>query len=249
MPDHSALLDEVEAMCREAGGIALRCRESLQTELKPDGSIVTNADREVEEFLRREIGRAMPGAAVWGEEMGYEAPNEKGLWVIDPVDGTSNFTYGQPLWGTTVGYFQDGALQLGCINCPELGWSLAGRKGGGATLNGEAMDPVRPGKIERFDLVGYGSIQMAAERRYPGKVRHVGAFVVEAGMFVTGGLRALLTNGVRLYDAAAGIVIARELGAEIREMDGSEWDETEWTRPERCRTFGFFPPDSGWKFD
>ena len=90
---------------------------------------------------------------------------------------------------------------------------------------------------------------MAAGRRYPGKVRHVGAFVVEAGMFATGGLRVLLTNGVRLYDAAAGIVIARELGAEIREMDGSDWDETEWTKPDRCRTFGFFPPGSGWPFE
>ena len=248
MPDLSALLVEVEAMCREAGEIALRCRESLQTELKPDGSIVTNADRDVEEFLRGEIGRATPGAAIWGEEMGYEAPNEKGLWMIDPVDGTSNFTYGQPLWGTTVGFYQDGALQLGCINVPELNWSLAGLKGGGATMNGEAMAPIAAGKIEAHHLVGYGSVKMATARRYPGKVRHVGAFVVEAGMFVTGGLRALIANGVRLYDAAAGIVIARELGAEIREMDGSEWDEREWTKPERCRTFGFFPADSGWPF-
>ena len=55
-------------------------------------------------------------------------------------------------------------------------------------------------------------------------------------------------HGVRFYDAAAGIVMAREIGAEVREMDGSQWRDDEWTRDVRCRTFGFFPPQSEWPF-
>ena len=95
---------------------------------------------------------------------------------------------------------------------------------------------------------GYGDVLMADRYGYPGKVRHHGSFVVEAALFVTGGLRALVTDKVCLYDAAAGVVLAREVGAEVRELDGSVWDESLWTKTSTWRPFGFFPPESGWNF-
>lgn len=248
MPADPSLQSELEEICRRAGEIALKCREDLHSELKEDGSIVTNADRKVEEFIREELVKISPGTPVWGEEMGYEEPNEKGLWVIDPVDGTSNFSYGQPLWGVTVAHVQDGKVQTGCINAPELGWSITASRGNGAFMNGRPMAPIEPGPIERHQLVGYANVKLVCKQRLPGKFRHIGAFVIEAGMFFTGGFRALITDGVRLYDAAAGIVIARELGAEIKELDGTDWDEAEWLRPVKCRKFGFFPKDSQWPF-
>lgn len=249
VPDDPSLQKELEELCKRAGELAIKCREELQSELKEDGSIVTNADRAVEEFIRNELAVLSPGTPIWGEEMGYEPPNEKGLWLIDPIDGTSNFCYGLPFWGVTVSHVLNGKIETGCINAPELGWSLAAQRGAGAFMNGERMPDIEPGIIESHNLVGYGDVRMPLKQKLPGKIRHVGAFVVEAVMFHTGGLRALITNGVRLYDAAAGILIAREIGAEVKELDGSEWEEAEWLQPTRCRRFGFFPKDSNWPFE
>lgn len=248
VPDYAALLEGLIAACKAGGERALQIRPGMKVETKPDGSIVTDADMAVEADVRDWIAIATPGAAVWGEEFGYEPPNENGFWMIDPVDGTSNFAFGQPLWGVTAAYYHDGALQVGVIRLPELDWTIAATRGGGATINGKTLSPVRCGPIQRFELVGYGDETAASKHGYPGKVRHIGSYVVEAALFATGGLRALVSDKVCLYDAAAGITIARELGAEVRELDGSKFTESEWTRPVICRPFGLFPPDSGWPF-
>ena len=248
VPDFAALLGDIEKACRDGAKKALDIRPGMKREIKPDGSIVTDADRTVETLLRERIAAMTPGAPVWGEELGYEAPNEKGLWLLDPIDGTSNFAFGQPLWGVTAAYFAEGAVQFGAICIPEMGWTFTAINGQGAYLNGSRLPKVKSGTIEPYELVVFGDVRMANNNDLPGKVRHLGSFVVEAGIFARGGMRALLTNGVRMYDAAAGVVIAREVGAEVREMDGSLWEDALWTRPVRCRTFGFFPPDSGWPF-
>ncbi|MEX2243421.1 MAG: inositol monophosphatase family protein [Fimbriimonadaceae bacterium] len=248
MPDYSALLGDLESTCKRAAQLALEMRPSMDREIKPDGSIVTTADKACEIYIRGRIATAMPGAPVWGEEFGFEEPSEQGLWLVDPIDGTSNFAFGQPLWGVTAAYVQDGAIQLGAICVPELDWSFAAMRGKGAFLNGARMEVLAPGAIEPYELVGYGDAKMASGHGFPGKFRHIGAFVVEAGAFATGGLRALLTNGVRMYDAAAGVVLAREVGAEVKELDGSDWRDADWTKPIRCRTFGFFPQGSNWPF-
>lgn len=248
MPDYAALLGDIETACRKGAEKALQMRPTMRTETKKDGSIVTEADRALESDIRAVLAKIDPGTPVWGEEQGYEPPSERGLWMIDPVDGTSNFAFGQPLWGVTAAYFHDKKIRLGVIVVPELGWTFTAVDGQGAFLNGIRLPNIRPGTIEPYELVGLGNLDLPGFNKLPGKPRHIGAFVVEAGIFLRGGMRALVTNGVRMYDAAAGIVMAREIGAEVRELDGSQWQDEKWTRDVRCRTFGFFPPDSNWPF-
>ncbi len=248
MTDYLRLLAGLESACAKAARLALEAKPNIKRELKPDGSIVTSADREAENLIRGEIRAMGSRAAIWGEEHGYEPPNEHGLWMIDPIDGTSNYAFGQPLWGVTAALFHEDKIQIGCICVPELGWTFTATLGGGAFLNGSRIKPLRTGELLPHELVGYGDVRMSGVPPHPGKPRHIGAFVVEASLFLNGGYRVLITNGVRLYDAAAGILMAREVGAEVRELDGTPFNETEWTQPKRCRKFGFFPPDSGWPF-
>lgn len=219
-------LSDFESLLREAGALALLCRAELEVHKKPDGSLVTNADQEVEKLFRARIDEITPGAMVWGEEFGYARDEGQGLWVVDPVDGTSNFAFGSPLWGVTAAYLKDGELQAGGIFLPELNEMYLASKEGGATLNGEPISAIPPGEIEREELVSCSQYVIKAyrEARWPGKWRCSGSFVVDGSFVATQRFRGLIGYREKLYDIGAVLMICSELGAEIRYADGEAMD-------------------------
>ena len=217
------LVAELEPIVREAGRIAQKAREELVRELKPDGSVVTNGDRLVEEFLRRELPRLVLDAGIWGEEFGYETEGPGGLWTVDPVDGTTNYAFRSPIWGVTVGLVKGAEFAVGAVFLPDLGEMYLASLGHGATLNGQPMKPIPPGPVEPFQTVSYGETLM---RRYPGvvwpgKMRCTGAFVVEAMFTATQRYRGMIGIREKLYDVAGSVCIARELDADVRNADGT----------------------------
>lgn len=215
------MLKDLSEILQAAAHQALQLRESLELELKPDGSLVTNVDREIETLLRDWLTQLKP-AAIWGEEFGLEGDPEGDVWMIDPIDGTSNFVYGQPLWGITCGLRQNGRITLGGVILPELEEVYVAAAGKGATVNGDSIDPLDTDPLEPFELVGHCSLKTYEDTQHvlPGKLRHHGALVVEAMFLATGALRAMTLGQTRLYDAAGSIVILRELGAEFRTLEG-----------------------------
>src|ERR1043165_8157381 len=114
------MLSDLEQIVREAGGMARDMQAGIEREIKPDGSIVTPADRRVEEFLRASLPRLVAGAGVNGEEMESSEETEAGLWCLDPIDGTSNYAFGSPLWGVSVGLVKGEEALLGAIYLPVL---------------------------------------------------------------------------------------------------------------------------------
>lgn len=220
---------ELEPIVREAGRIAQKAREELVRELKPDGSVVTNGDRLVEEYLRRELPRLVSDAGIWGEEFGYETEGTGGLWTVDPVDGTTNYAFGSPIWGVTVGLVKRADFAVGAVFLPDLGEMYLASLGNGATLNGGPLMPIPPGPIQPFQTVSYGETLM---RRYsgviwPGKMRCTGAFVVEAMFTATQRYRGMIGIREKLYDVAGSVCIARELDADVRYADGSPLNMSE----------------------
>lgn len=245
MPSPPAELVDFARLLEEAGNLALSYFGKTTFELKGDGSLVTPADPAVEAFLGPRLLQLAPGAAIWGEEEGHQAPTEKGLWLIDPIDGTSNFAFSHPLWGVTAGLYRDGEIQIGGMILPCLGDTIVAAKGKGAWRNGAQMQPIRSGGIEPWELVGHGDVTTPVRYKVPGKTRHMGAFVVESHGFLTQSLRAMTTSGCRLYDAAGGIVAARELGAEMKHLDGRPFRESEWVSSSRpLDSMAFLPPGS-----
>src|SRR3990167_6408889 len=99
------LLNWVEGQVRACQPIALRYFRSsaLRVERKPDRSPVTQADRAIEERLRRALQRACPGEAILGEEFGRSGGSQNTYWTIDTIDGTRAFSSGLPSWGIMVG--------------------------------------------------------------------------------------------------------------------------------------------------
>jgi histidinol-phosphatase len=133
------------ALARELGAFAAALALDLQrrgvtVEHKPDGSPVTNADKEVERQLRDRLAAQRPHDAILGEEFGRSGSSSR-CWVLDPIDGTSSFIAGRPTWGNHIALDVDGDIVLGVITRPIRGEIFWAARGGGAfrgTLDGSA---------------------------------------------------------------------------------------------------------------
>lgn len=222
----SPLLRELIDLTREARKVALDERTRMVRELKPDGSIVTNVDRAVETYLRRVLPDLVPGSTVWGEEFGFEPEGSEGLWLVDPVDGTSNFAFGSPLWGISVALVRRGEVLTGVIDLPDLDELYSAEKGAGAWVNEELLAPIPAGPIRDEELVSYAEriLLRFGSARLPGKMRCTGAFVVEGAFVARQRYRGMLGQGEHLYDVAASVLINQELGADVRYANGDPFD-------------------------
>ncbi len=227
--------------------MAQEIRLTISPELKSDGTIVTQADREVETMLRERLPQLIPGTTVSGEEYGYSAPGPEGVWVVDPVDGTSNFAFGSPLWAVSIGLIRDGAPEMAGIYLPDLDELYMGRRGEGAFRNGKPLAKLVPGPVRPEQLVSYNEhvIPHVNMSSIPGKMRCVGAAVIDGVWVASGTYRGLIGFRERLHDVAAILVLLNEVGAEVRYLDGPPMDLNEIAdgRP-IGRPWIAFPPNS-----
>lgn len=166
-----------------------------------------------------------PGSEVWGEEEGGGPEGPGGLWVVDPIDGTSNFTFGSPLWGISVALVQGDQITVGGVALPDLdSWVLA-KRDEGAVWNGRVLDPIPAGPVQPYELVSHAeSVNERLGGTIPGKMRSTGAFVIDGCWVAAQRYRGLVGQGERLHDIAACVLICQELGADVRFVDGSAID-------------------------
>ena len=244
----SPLLNELGELVKRAGSLAQLERAKMTSEFKQDGSVVTNGDRAVEVFLREELPAIVSNASIWGEEFGWEAPGPEGMWVVDPIDGTSNFSFGHILWGVTVALVQNDEIELGAIYLPDLDELYLAERNQGAWFNDEPMAQIPPGPIQHHELVSYddGLILSHLGIELPGKQRLSGAFVVDGAFTAKQRIRGMIGRREKLYDIAATILINEECGAEIRNADGSEFALKPLIGGEKVKQpWLLFPKDNG----
>ncbi len=199
-------------------------------------------------MLRDELPRLVPGSTVWGEEYGPEEEGPGGLWVVDPVDGTSNFSFGSPLWGVSAALVQGDEVLVGAVFLPDLGELYLAERGLGAYLNERPLPPIPAGPIRPEELVDYsdGVLRQAEAGQIPGKMRLSGSFVVAGAFVVTQRIRGLIGHKEKLYDIGACVLMGQELGADIRYADGEPLDLDKWKRPAQAgRPWIIFPKESG----
>ncbi len=248
MSSISPLLAEVGSITKRAGEMAQLARKELVRELKPDGSIVTNGDRSVEEFLRPLLTDLVPGSTVWGEEFGYAADEGKGWWLIDPVDGTTNYAFGGPYWGVSIGFILDDRIQMGAIALPDLGELYLAELSQGAYMNGNRLQPIPAGPVRQEEIVVYPErlLRKIPATGLPGRMRISGAFVVDGTFTAMQRFRGMVGMSERLYDIAASILINQEVGAEIRYTSGDAFLISDLKRDAKIELpWMMFPPDSG----
>ena len=147
MEDLLTYFPVLEELSRKAGAIARRYYSApvqIEVERKADDSPVTKADREIETFLRDELGKRFPDYSIYGEEYGVTDKSSAYRWILDPIDGTKSFVMRTPLFGTMIALERDGELVLGSIYLPIQEQLLIGSAETGTFLNGK---PVSVGQV------------------------------------------------------------------------------------------------------
>jgi histidinol-phosphatase len=176
----------------------------LEVETKPDLTPVSEADRLVESTLRARIGRERPGEAVLGEEEGGGDAD----WVIDPIDGTRNYTRGIPIWATLIA-FRD---RVGVVSAPALGRRWWAVRGEGAFANGQRIHVSAIDRLEDATLL-YALDRPVPERAWDAwHLRGFGDFW--AHMLVAEGAAEVAVDavGLKVWDTAPLGVILEEAG-------------------------------------
>lgn len=190
----------------EASELAMnffRQRETLLIESKGPQDMVSQADKGVEQLIRRRLTEAFPGDAIHGEEFGRSGDANAFTWVIDPIDGTANFVSGIPSWCVVLAGVQDGQVVIGVIVDPNHDDVYLALKGQGATLNGQPMK-VSSAKDLREGSVGVGY----CNRIEPSTLhRFLIPFTDAGGMFFRNASGALMLAAV-----AAGRLMAYHEG-------------------------------------
>jgi histidinol-phosphatase len=217
----SADLDLALRLADAADAIALsrfRARD-LVVETKPDSTPVTEADRAVEAELRTILALARRRDAVLGEEEGQSGSSAR-RWIVDPIDGTRNYSRGVPVWATLIALEDHGRVVLGVVSAPALHRRWWAERGEGAHANG---DVVRVSRIARpEDAV----LTFALEQSLPslaGRAWHARGYgdfwshMLVAEGAVVGAIDAI---GVSLWDLAAVQVIVEEAGGTFTDFAG-----------------------------
>ena len=200
-------LEYALSLADDADAIALaRFRaHDLHVETKPDLTPVSEADRAVETMLRERLARERPGEPVLGEEQGGE---DASGWILDPIDGTRNYTRGIPVWATLIAY----ADRVAVVSAPALGRRWWAERGGGAFADGEPISVSGVGRLEDATLL-YALDRPPPARAYDAwHLRGFGDFW--AHMLVAEGAAdaAFDAPGLAIWDWAPLKVIAEEAG-------------------------------------
>lgn len=163
MPALSADLELALKLADSADAIALSFfhGRTLAIEEKADSSPVTEADRAVERELRERLAYARPSDGIVGEEYGRSASDCARRWILDPIDGTRNFTRGIPVWGTLIALEEAGQVRLGVVSAPALGRRWWAERGVGAFTEGV---PIRVSDVRKVEKA---VLSLALDRALP----------------------------------------------------------------------------------
>ena len=191
----------------------------LAVEQKADHTPVTAADRAVELALRRLLAEARPDDGVLGEEHGSTG-NHRRRWILDPIDGTRNFTRGIPVWGSLIALEESGNARLGVASAPALGRRWWAERRVGAFADGE---PIRVSAVARVeDAV----LSLALDRELPaiaGAAWHARGFgdFWPHMLVAEGSVDGVVDNvGIKEWDMAAVQVIVEEAGGRFSDFAG-----------------------------
>lgn len=222
----------IRSLCLGAGQILLHYfHKPHQIEVKPGAGIVTEADKAAESYILKQILRKFPKSSIITEEAG-EYPGTRDLvWVIDPLDGTSNYAHGFPWFCVSIGLYQGEKALAGGIYQPLMKEFFFAEKGRGSFLNGKRIRVSRCSKFEE-SLLGTGFYyskkkQLAEEMKIFHRlnekvlaVRRPGSAALDLACVAAGRFDGFWERGLSCWDVAAGILLVEEAGGKVTDYSG-----------------------------
>jgi myo-inositol-1(or 4)-monophosphatase len=233
----SALLNVMVQAAHKAGRALKRDFgevERLQVSLKGPANFVSAADRRAEETLRRELEKARPGYGFLGEETGLHAGTDKShTWIVDPLDGTTNFLHGIPQFAISIALARENTLLAGVVYNPILDELFTAERGKGAFLNDRRLRVAARTRLADSVVacglphLGRGGLaefrsEFAVVQEQVAGLRRFGAAALDLAWVAAGRVDAYWERNLSPWDVAAGTVLVREAGGFVTDLDGGE---------------------------
>lgn len=232
------MLDFAIDLARDAGRVLMRQLGRLSAsdvERKGRVDLVTAADREAEALVVGRIRSTFPEHAIVAEETSPSAVVASHLWIVDPLDGTTNFVHGHPFFAVSVALEVDGESRLGVVHAPMMNETFHATRGGGASVNGVPIRVSGVGTLidsllatgfaydrwdrDRNNLAEFSALTMATQG-----VRRGGAASLDLAYVAAGRLDGYWEIGLEPWDVAAGALLVREAGGRVTDLElGPRW--------------------------
>ena len=233
----SALLNVMVAAARKAARSLTRDFrevEKLQVSVKGPGNFVSAADHRAESILREELAKARPGYGFLGEEGGLVAGSDTThTWIVDPLDGTTNFLHGIPQFCISIGLERQGTMVAGVIYDPIADELFTAERGKGAFLNDQRLRVAARRDLTeavfacglphrgRGDLALFRSEFEAIQDKVAG-LRRFGAAALDLAWVAAGRVDAYWERDISPWDIAAGLLLVREAGGFVTDVNGND---------------------------
>jgi myo-inositol-1(or 4)-monophosphatase len=235
--NHSALINVMVKAARRAGRSLKRDLgeiENLQVSLKGPANFVSAADHRAEEMLYDDLMKARPGYGFLGEEGGTrEGTDKSNTWIVDPLDGTTNFLHGIPQFAISIGLQREGVIVAGVIYNPANDELYIAERGKGAFLNDQRLRVAGRRRLDECVIacglphIGRGDHELSRremkemQERVAG-LRRFGAASLDMAFVAAGRLDGYWERNLKPWDLAAGIILVREAGGIVSGIDGHD---------------------------
>jgi myo-inositol-1(or 4)-monophosphatase len=233
----SAILNVMVQAAMKAGRLLARDFgevQNLQVSLKGPGDYVSQADRKAEEVIFTELSRARPGYAFLMEERGEVAgEDDQHRWIVDPLDGTTNFLHGLPIFSISIALERQGQIVAGVIYNPAMDELYTAERGGGAFMNDRRLRVAGRNKLSD-SVIGTGVphlgrghhgeflVEMRNIMAEVSGIRRLGSAALDLAYVAAGRMDGFWEGNLSPWDVAAGILMIREAGGFVSDKSGGQ---------------------------
>lgn len=223
-------------VAKESGEILIQKYNNFNrgnVKLKSAHEIVTKYDLLSEKIILAGIKNSFPDHAIFSEEKGANNKKSDYLWLIDPIDGTTNFSMHNPIWSISIALAYQNKIIMGLVYAPILKEIFIASRGKGALMNGKKIkvSNISSGKVLNAFCHGNKMEDIKRGIKYYNKqkingldCRQLGSAAIELSYVASGRIESIAIPGVNSYDVGAGSLIVSEAGGEVSDFKGKDWN-------------------------
>ena len=215
-------LRELDSLFKEVCKRQIKDFGNISASNKSDGSLITSCDLWSDQTIVDGLASIAPDEGVLSEEGGKSIPKTKAYWVVDPLDGTTNFAAGIPYWSISVARFVDGKPQSSFLIIPTLKKKFVSIKGKGVWLNNKKIDPNKNNTQSECVSLCSRSIKILQKKPnsiFPGKIRLLGVSSLNLTSVAMGQTFGAIESTPKIWDIAAAWLLLEELNCSIEWLE------------------------------